>query len=109
MWCSWAARPCVSSTQRQAAAAHAVSTVTSVTIYCPEGSTCVWRRKVGAHRGGAVDEMGSSPSGKWAQGWIRKPCSLAGLQPWKNKAGLIETERIRKQKYKKGGTPLRAN
>jgi len=47
----------------------------------------------------AVDKMGSRASRKIDPvAYLMKSSSL-----WKNKAGSIETERIRKQKYRKGG------
>lgn len=51
----------------------------------------------------AMDKMRSRPSRKIGPAaCLRKSSSLVSPKVWKNKAGSIETERIRKQKIAKG-------
>lgn len=66
---------------------------------------CVAQESGGHWGRGLRVKWEAAPQGEGPQCWIRKPCSFAGSQSWKNKAGLTETEN-KKTKIEKAGNRL---
>lgn len=65
----------------------------------PERTGLLSRTMGGSQEKAAVDKMGSRESRKIGPvAYLRKSSSLVSPKLWKNKAGSIETERIREQK-----------
>lgn len=68
-------------------------------LMCDPWRTGLLSRTVGASQEKAVGKMGSRASRKIGPvAYLRKSSSLVSPKLWKNKAGSIETERIREQK-----------
>lgn len=105
--------PASSSCQRHSrhrkAAAHLTLSVTCVyllvsrlhlsLLYNPEQASLLSKKVEADQQKVAMDKMGSRPPGEIGPVvYFRKSSSLVHSKLWKDKAGSIETESIRKQK-----------